>query len=143
MLVSRGPQRVATIPQRPLDFRTRLAPASRGGGRPDVMLKSQRALVARPALERRALPSIRCWEDRQGSMNLHEAHHGNLKLIKLKFVDNRSVYSSLTMMHLMLNAIGFGVDFKAAIHSLQGTFGAGYLQELGFPNHWPIGATGW
>jgi abortive infection bacteriophage resistance protein len=67
----------------------------------------------------------------------------NYKKSKLKFTDNKSIYSALTIMHFMLRAIGFGVAFKANVIALQNVHGAGMMQELGFPNNWPIGAIGW
>ncbi|MGZ3237098.1 MAG: Abi family protein [Burkholderiaceae bacterium] len=61
----------------------------------------------------------------------------------IKFSDNRSIYAALTVMHVLLDAIGFNNTFKQRILSLQNTYGVGMLQELGFPKNWPAGAPGW
>ena len=62
---------------------------------------------------------------------------------KLKFSDNRSVYSCLTVMHMLLHAAGFGPPFKLNVIEMQNLYGPGFTQELGFPNNWPAGAHGW
>lgn len=62
---------------------------------------------------------------------------------KIKFTDNRSVYSSLTLMHMLLEAAGFGPAFKITVEEMQAKYGPGFMQELGFPNGWPAGANGW
>lgn len=62
---------------------------------------------------------------------------------KIKFTDNRSVYSALTMIHVLLDAINFNSTFKQRIINLETTYGTCMLQELGFPKHWPSGSSGW
>ena len=61
----------------------------------------------------------------------------------IKFTDNRSVYAALTVIHLLLDAIGFNATFKQRIINLEVIYGMEMLQELGFPKNWPSGAVGW
>lgn len=67
----------------------------------------------------------------------------NHKALELKFSDNQSVYAGLTVIHVLLEAIGFASALRARLLALQNTYGAGLMQELGFPHNWPIGAKGW
>ncbi|ATB58020.1 MULTISPECIES: Abi family protein [Xanthomonas] len=62
---------------------------------------------------------------------------------KIKFADNKSVYSTLTLIHILLDASGFGPPFKKTVQNMQIRYGSGFMQELGFPNGWPAGANGW
>lgn len=61
----------------------------------------------------------------------------------IKFSDNKSVYAGLTVVNVLLEAIGFGGPFKQAILSLKSNYGMGMFQELGFPSNWPTSAAGW
>ncbi|RZI43609.1 Abi family protein [Herbaspirillum sp. HC18] len=67
----------------------------------------------------------------------------NHKTIGLKFVDNQSVYAALTVIHVLLDAIGFNSVLRQRLIDLQKTYGASLMQELGFPNNWPTAAKGW
>lgn len=67
----------------------------------------------------------------------------NLKLKDIKFTDNKTVYSSLTMIHVLLSAIGFNGSFKARLESMEGRYGVAHFQRMGFPENWKTDANGW
>lgn len=67
----------------------------------------------------------------------------NLKLKQIRFADNKTVYASLTVIHVLLNAIAFNGDFKARLESMEGRYGAAHFQRMGFPEHWKTDAQGW
>jgi abortive infection bacteriophage resistance protein len=67
----------------------------------------------------------------------------NHKAIDLKFSDNQSVYAALTVIHVLLQAIGFSSAFRHRLVVLQVTYGGGLMQELGFPQQWPNAIKGW
>ena len=53
----------------------------------------------------------------------------------IKFTDNKSVYAALTVIHVLLEAIGFNSTFRQRILDLESNYGVGMLQELGFPQN--------
>lgn len=67
----------------------------------------------------------------------------NHKALNLTFADNKSVYAALTVIHVLLDSIGFASALRERLVFVQKTYGAGLMQELGFPNQWPKGAEGW
>ncbi|HEU4372563.1 MAG TPA: Abi family protein [Telluria sp.] len=67
----------------------------------------------------------------------------NHKAGKIKFADNKSVYSALTVAHVLLDAIGFNTTFRQRLIDLREKYGMGMMQELGFPNKWPENSEGW
>jgi len=67
----------------------------------------------------------------------------NLKLKRIKFVDNKSVYASLTVMHVLLSAIGFDEPFKARLAALEVRYGSFNFQRMGFTDGWQVNETGW
>jgi abortive infection bacteriophage resistance protein len=67
----------------------------------------------------------------------------NLHLKKIKFLDNKSVYAALTVIHVLLDSIGFDSRFKSRLLELETNYGTEIIQELGFPRNWPAGANGW
>lgn len=67
----------------------------------------------------------------------------NHKALDLKFIDNQSVYAALTVIHVLLQAIGFAPVFRQRLDELQQAYGVGLMQELGFPRQWPSGVKGW
>jgi abortive infection bacteriophage resistance protein len=62
---------------------------------------------------------------------------------QIRFSDNKSVYAGLTVIHVMLDAIGFNTTFRQRIINLEATYGTAMLQELGFPRDWPTNVHGW
>ena len=73
-------------------------------------------------------------------LRVSPANH-NLK--KIKFSDNKSVYAALTVIHVLLESIGFHHAFRERIIGLQNKYGEAMMQELGFPKWWPNKANGW
>lgn len=67
----------------------------------------------------------------------------NFKAKSIIFSDNKSVYAALTVIHVLLDAIGFNKTFRQRLVDLQAQYGMGLMQELGFPNNWPTGVVGW
>lgn len=67
----------------------------------------------------------------------------NLKVQGIIFSDNKSMYAALTVVHILLHAIGFSATFRQRLVGLMGTYGMGMMQELGFPKNWPAGAVRW
>lgn len=67
----------------------------------------------------------------------------NLKLKQIKFADIKTVYASLTVIHVLLNATAFNGDFKARLESMEERYGAAHFQRMGFPEHWKTDARGW
>ena len=67
----------------------------------------------------------------------------NLKAKGIKFADNKSVYAALTVVHVLLDAIGFNTRFRERLLALEQQFGSGAMQELGFPTDWSTNAAGW
>lgn len=67
----------------------------------------------------------------------------NLRAKHINFVDNKSVYAALTVIHVLLVSIGFNSTFRQRLIDLEVKYGMGLMQELGFPNNWPNGAAGW
>jgi abortive infection bacteriophage resistance protein len=60
----------------------------------------------------------------------------NYKKRGIKFADNKSVYAALTMIHILLDAIGFNGAFKQRIADIETRYGSGLFQTLGFPHDW-------
>jgi abortive infection bacteriophage resistance protein len=67
----------------------------------------------------------------------------NLKAKSIKFSDNKSVYAALTVVHVLLDSIGFNTTLRQRLVDLKAKYGMGLMQELGFPNNWPTAAVGW
>ncbi|MCQ2999118.1 Abi family protein [Pseudomonas syringae] len=67
----------------------------------------------------------------------------NLKLKGIKFTDNKTVYASLTVIHVLLSTIGFNGSFKERLVSMEQRYGAAHFQRMGFPEHWKTEAKGW
>lgn len=67
----------------------------------------------------------------------------NLKRKNIKFTDNKTVYASLTVVHVLLRSIGFNGSFKNRLASMEDRYGASHFQRLGFPEHWKTEAEGW
>ncbi len=67
----------------------------------------------------------------------------NFKLKKIQFTDNKSVYSALTMIHVLLESINFNGTFKQRIIDLETKYGAGFFQIMGFTQDWKSNAVGW
>lgn len=67
----------------------------------------------------------------------------NLKLKNIKFTDNKTVYASLTVIHVLLSSIGFNGTFKSRLASIEARYGAANFQRMGFPEHWKTEAKGW
>lgn len=67
----------------------------------------------------------------------------NYRAGNIKFADNKSVYSALTVAHVLLDSIGFNTTFRQRLIDLQTKYGMGMMQELGFPNKWPVNSSGW
>lgn len=67
----------------------------------------------------------------------------NLKRKDIKFTDNKTVYSSLTVIHVLLSSIGFNGTFKSRLASLEERYGAAHFQRMGFPEYWKTDANGW
>lgn len=67
----------------------------------------------------------------------------NLKLKDIKFTDNKTVYASLTVIHVLLSSIGFNSTFKARLASMEERYGAAHFQRMGFPEHWKTDVKGW
>lgn len=59
------------------------------------------------------------------------------------FTNNKSVYSALTVMHVLLDSIGFNSTFRQCLQDLQVKYDMGLMQELGFPKDWPLNSPGW
>lgn len=59
------------------------------------------------------------------------------------FINNKSAYSALTVVHVLLDSIGFNTNFQQRLIDLKALYGMGLMQELGFPNNWPDCAAGW
>lgn len=66
----------------------------------------------------------------------------NCKAKQLVFADNKNVYSSLTVIHVLLDAIGFNSKYRSRLVDLETQYGLAMLQELGFPQNWQT-APGW
>lgn len=67
----------------------------------------------------------------------------NHKLKGIKFADNKTVYASLTVIHVLLESIKFNGVFKARLESMEQRYGAEHFQRMGFPGDWKTDATGW
>lgn len=67
----------------------------------------------------------------------------NLKLKGIKFTDNKTVYASLTVIHVLLSSIGFNGSFKERLISMEERYGAAHFQGMGFPEHWKTEVKGW
>ena len=67
----------------------------------------------------------------------------NLKLKDIKFIDNKTVYASLTVIHVLLSSIGFNGTFKSRLASMEERYGAAHFQRMGFPEYWKTDAKGW
>ncbi|MDR6712307.1 abortive infection bacteriophage resistance protein [Pseudomonas hunanensis] len=67
----------------------------------------------------------------------------NLKRKNIKFTDNKTVYASLTVVHVLLRAIGFDGTFKDRLALMEDRYGVSHFQRLGFPEHWRTEAEGW
>lgn len=67
----------------------------------------------------------------------------NLKAKGIRFADNKSVYATLTVIHILLEAIGFNTTFRRHMAELKQRYGLGLMRDLGFPDNWPAGAAGW
>lgn len=67
----------------------------------------------------------------------------NLKVKKIRFSDNRTVYAALTVIHVLLESIRFDGEFKQQMMSLEVKFGAALFRVLGFPEDWQTTAAGW
>lgn len=67
----------------------------------------------------------------------------NLKLKNIRFIDNKSVYAALTVMHVLLSAIGFNSAFKARLAAMEARYGIALFQRMGFPAQWQASAQGW
>lgn len=66
----------------------------------------------------------------------------NYKQKSIKFNDNKSVYSALTMIHVLLESIKFNGTFKQRIAAIETKYGAGLFQIMGFPSKWQS-SIGW
>jgi abortive infection bacteriophage resistance protein len=66
----------------------------------------------------------------------------NLKHANIKFADNKTVYASLTVIHVLLTTIGFNGAFKARLESMEQAYGAAHFQRMGFPAQWRT-SKGW
>lgn len=67
----------------------------------------------------------------------------NHKLKGIKFADNKTVYASLTVIHVLLESIEFNGAFKARLESMEQRYGAEHFRRMGFPENWKTDATGW
>jgi len=67
----------------------------------------------------------------------------NLKLKKIKFTDNKSVYAALTVIHVLLESIQFNGSFKQRLIDLERRYGTDFFQIMGFHKNWENNATGW
>lgn len=67
----------------------------------------------------------------------------NLKKKNIRFADNKSVYAALTMIHVLLDAIGFNGTFKQRLMDIEIKYGCGMFRTLGFPHDWKTSAAGW
>ncbi|MBV4494130.1 Abi family protein [Pseudomonas sp. SWRI12] len=67
----------------------------------------------------------------------------NLKLKNIKFANNKTVYASLTVIHILLNAIEFNGTFKKRLVSMEERYGAAHFQRMGFPERWKTEEKGW
>lgn len=67
----------------------------------------------------------------------------NLKAKGIRFTDNKSVYSGLTVVHLLRDSMGFNTTFRQSLIDLKQRYGWELMRELGFPDNWPARAVGW
>lgn len=67
----------------------------------------------------------------------------NHKLKGIKFADNKTVYASLTVVHVLLESIKFNGAFKARLESMEQRYGVWHFQRMGFPENWKTDANGW
>ncbi|MFJ4256593.1 Abi family protein [Pseudomonas monteilii] len=67
----------------------------------------------------------------------------NLKIKNIKFSDNKTVYASLTVIHVLLSSINFNGTFKARLSSIEERYGKAHFQRMGFPEQWKTEANGW
>lgn len=67
----------------------------------------------------------------------------NFKQKNIRFADNKSVYAALTMIHVLLEAIGFNGAFKQRLVDIEVKYGSGLFRTLGFPHDWKTSSAGW
>lgn len=67
----------------------------------------------------------------------------NLKLKAIKFSDNSTVFASLTVIHILLEAIGFSEEFKMRLERMEDKYGIEHFQLMGFPEKWKTDSKGW
>ena len=67
----------------------------------------------------------------------------NYKARNIRFSDNKTVYSALTMMHILLESMHSGSAFKSKIIDFKERHGSEIMQLLRFPKDWPTGEAGW
>jgi abortive infection bacteriophage resistance protein len=91
------------------------------------------------------LRNIAAHHDRLLRRNFHVMPVG-CKSKKIKFPSANTLYAQATVMHVLLDAMGDGADFKQALNTLftGHSSGGAYKLELGFPATWPSGQhAGW
>ena len=66
----------------------------------------------------------------------------NYKQKAIKFRDNKSVFSALTMINILLESIKFNGSFKQRLADIETRYGSALFQIMGFPNNWQSSA-GW
>lgn len=67
----------------------------------------------------------------------------NLKLKGITFPDNKTVYASLTVIHVLLTSIGFQGGLKARLLAIEEKYGAEHFQHMGFVKNWNTEGKGW